>query len=312
MRFDRRSDLSTEDRPVHWRNPCRYRRLIHPYPLHRSMVTRRLMPGSEDAAPRSSPAASSVIGQKATNVSFHFHQNHGGPVFGQPPTTAPYQHQHAEPQRPAPSMWGLLAMVNNLMSLLGFGRPPQLAGVSTKNNEQLAQMLFNNFDAFRDPKKPSYVSLDSIRTMSKKAWTSDPVMNQNILLAREMLKRPALMRGLDQDKFTGAQDGLISLQNLAAVSRGDTYFKYKSDKELVGSIFQHFNELKMPGAQHLQISDLARWAAEPLMGKDHQDDLIQMAREILKRSQLLENLNAFQLGSNGDTISLSALYHLSR
>ncbi|WP_338490420.1 type III secretion effector protein [Pseudomonas trivialis] len=266
----------------------------------------------EDAAPRSSPAASSVIGQKATNVSFHFHQNHGGPVFGQPPTTAPYQHQHAEPQRPAPSMWGLLAMVNNLMSLLGFGRPPQLAGVSTKNNEQLAQMLFNNFDAFRDPKKPSYVSLDSIRTMSKKAWTSDPVMNQNILLAREMLKRPALMRGLDQDKFTGAQDGLISLQNLAAVSRGDTYFKYKSDKELVGSIFQHFNELKMPGAQDLQISDLARWAAEPLMGKDHQDDLIQMAREILKRSQLLENLNAFQLGSNGDTISLSALYHLSR
>ena len=266
----------------------------------------------DEAAQRSSPAASPVNGQKTANVSFHFHQDHAGPVFGQPQTTAPHQHQHAEPQRPAPSMWGLLAMVNNLMSLLGFARPPMLTGLSTKSNEQLAQMLLNNFDAFRDPKRPNYVSLDSIRTMAKKAWTSDPVMNQNILLAREMLKRPALMRGLDQHGATGAQDGLISWQNLAAVSRGDTLFKYRSDKELVGSIFQHFNELKSPGAQDLRISDLARWAAEPLMGKGHQDDLIQMAREILKRTWLLENIDDFQLGSNGDIISLSALYHLSR
>ncbi|WWG67766.1 hypothetical protein VRB21_08905 [Pseudomonas poae] len=122
----------------------------------------------DEAAQRSSPAASPVNGQKTANVSFHFHQDHAGPVFGQPQTTAPHQHQHAEPQRPAPSMWGLLAMVNNLMSLLGFARPPMLTGLSTKSNEQLAQMLLNNFDAFRDPKRPNYVSLDSIRTMAKK------------------------------------------------------------------------------------------------------------------------------------------------
>ncbi|MBP1123866.1 MULTISPECIES: type III secretion effector protein [Pseudomonas] len=312
MRFDRRSDLSAADRPRSLEKPMSVSTTDPSVSTSSFHSHSQANARPEEAAKRSSPAAPSVNGQKMANVSFHFHQNQAGPVFGQAQTTAHIQHQPAEPQRPAPSMWGLLAMVSNLMSLLGFARPPLLAGLSTQNNEQLAQMLFNNFDAFRDPKKPSYVSFDSIRTMAKKAWTSDPVMNQNILLAREMLKRPALMRGLDQDKFTGAQDGLIRLQDLAAVSRGDTYFKYKGDKELVGSIFQHFNELKSPGAQDLRISDLARWAAEPLMGKGHQDDLIQMAREILKRSQLLENINAFQLGSGGDTLMLSALYHLSR
>ncbi|WP_139136784.1 hypothetical protein [Pseudomonas trivialis] len=125
-------------------------------------------------------------------------------------------------------------MLSNLMSLLGFARPPMFSSLSTKSNEQLAQMLLNNFGAFSldnsdnfdnfdDSSVPEYVSLDSIRSMAKRDWTGDPLIDQNILLAKELLKRPALLRGLDQHGVTGARDGLISWQDLVSVIRGHTH-----------------------------------------------------------------------------------------
>ena len=80
---------------------------------------------------------------------------------------------------------------------------------SLKNNEELAQQLLNNFDAFRDRKNPGYVSVDSIHAMAKKGWSPNPVTNANIRLANELLRRPELMSALDRHTSTGALDGLI-------------------------------------------------------------------------------------------------------
>ena len=113
-----------------------------------------------------------------------------------------------------------------------------------KNREELAQQLLDNFNAFRDPKKPGYVSVDSILAMAKRGWSPNPAMNENIRLANELLRRPELMAAMDRHSSTGALDGLIDRQKLNMVIKGENYFKYKTDKELAGELLDHFDELK--------------------------------------------------------------------
>ena len=196
-----------------------------------------------------------------------------------------------------------------------FPTPP--GGVDTqyslKNNEQLAQQLLDNFRAFRDPKNPGYVSADSIHEMANKKWTSDPVMNENIRLAREMLRRPELMNAIDRHSSTGALDGLIDRENLRLVINGGNYFKYHSDKDVVQELLEHFKELR--GSQwdlSLQVNDLKQLAASPLTGDSEKDHLIQLAQEMLKRSDLVTKLDDLASQDRDGRISLLALLLASR
>ncbi|WP_339484112.1 type III secretion effector protein [Pseudomonas sivasensis] len=184
---------------------------------------------------------------------------------------------------------------------------------SLKNNEQLAQQLSDNFNAFRDRNNPGYISVDSIHAMAKKGWSPDPVTNANIRLANELLRRPELMSALDRNTSTGALDGLINRQNVNAVIKGENYFKYKSDKELAGEMLKHFNELKSnPRAGELSFHDLRRLASQSQTGDSSKDHLVQLAQEILRRSDVLKKMDNLAGRDNDGRISWQALYQLSR
>ena len=192
------------------------------------------------------------------------------------------------------------------------GRPdPQY---SLKNREELAQQLRDNFNAFRDPKNPGSISVDSILAMAKRGWSPNPVMNENIRLANELLRRPELMAALDLHGSTGALDGLIDRHSLNAVIKGENYFKYKSDKELAGELLEHFDELKNgSGGSSLKIRDLKKWACQPLTGDAAKDHLIQLSQEIIrKRSDLLEKMDNRASKDDDGKISRTGLYLLSR
>lgn len=184
---------------------------------------------------------------------------------------------------------------------------------SLKNNEQLAQQLSDNFNAFRDRNNPGYISVDSIHAMAKKGWSPDPVTNANIRLANELLRRPELMSALDRNTSTGALDGLINRQNVNAVIKGENYFKYKSDKELAGEMLKHFNELKSnPRAGELSFHNLRRLASQSQTGDSSKDHLVQLAQEILRRSDVLKKMDNLAGRDNDGRISWQALYQLSR
>ncbi len=120
-------------------------------------------------------------------------------------------------------------------------------GYANKSREQLAQQLLDNFDAFKDRGNAGYVSVNSIREMAKKGWSHDPVMNQNIRLAKELLRRPELVDAIDRHRSTGALDGLINRQKLGMVISDTNFFKYNSDKQLAQEMLEHFDALKGRG-----------------------------------------------------------------
>lgn len=291
------------------------------------------------------PAAPSFNGHNATHVNFQTRDNHRGPVFGNPqPATA---HQCHANHYGASAMPAFLDLFKQWLGhWFGGHRPTQRPGCSNppprpmpgasnppprpspaigrpyptapgrpdpqyslKNNEDLARQLRDNFDAFIDPRNPGHVTIDSIHAMAGKSWSSNPVMNENIRLANELLRRPDLLNALDRHSTTGALDGLINRQNVNLVISGENYFKYKTDKELAAEMYEHFNELKStPWQRELSISDLRKLARQPLTGDSPQDHLIQLAQEILKRSDALKRMDQ----NNDGRIGRDTLYWLSR
>ncbi|UII73404.1 type III secretion effector protein [Pseudomonas sp. HN11] len=281
-------------------------------------------PKPQAKASDSALAAPSFSGQSPARVSFSSRESQAGPVFGD----AQAQTDRSSLQHAA-VLPGVMDKLKHWMgNWFGGHRPPMHSGCnnppprpnpgwsnppprpmptlgrphptqpgrpdphySLKNNEQLAQQLLDNFDAFRDPKNPGYVSVDSIHAMANRGWSSDPVMNENIRLAKELLRRPKLIDAADRHSTTGALDGLIDRQKLGMIIRGDNYFKYASDKQLVQEMLDHFKELK--GGQwgpYLRVKDLERLAARPLTGDSARDHLTQLAQEFLKRSDLVEEM----------------------
>ncbi|PIB47512.1 hypothetical protein AOA57_19760 [Pseudomonas sp. 2588-5] len=138
-------------------------------------------------------------------------------------------------------------------------------------------------------------------------------MNENIRLAKEMLRRPELMNAIDRHSSTGALDGLIDRENLRLVINGGNYFKYHSDKDVVQELLEHFKELR--GSQwdlSLQVNDLKQLAASTLTGDSEKDHLIQLAQEMLKRSDLVTKLDNLASQDRDGRISLLALLLASR
>ncbi|WP_172979531.1 type III secretion effector protein [Pseudomonas kitaguniensis] len=284
-------------------------------------------------------AAPSYTSQSTVNVNFHSAHTHSRPVFGD------HQHQaHHHGAHKPPSALPNLALhqgfLQQLKDLLGqwFGGhpPPHHPGSSgpparpnpskpgsalpgrpdleyaTKNNEELAKQLLQNFNAFRDPKNPRYVSVDSIHAMASKRPSGDAVMNQNIRLAKELLRRPDLVDAIDRDPTTGALDGLIDKQKLSIILEGDNAFKYTSDKQLADEMLEHFDALKGQFGRELRFKSLQRLAAQPLTGDADKDHLTHLSREVLTRSDLLDQMDDLASRKDDGRISLEALYRLSR
>jgi len=184
---------------------------------------------------------------------------------------------------------------------------------SLKSNDELAQQLRDNFNAFRDRSNPGYVSVDSIYGMAKKTWSPNPVTNANIRLANELLRRPEVMGALDRHSSTGALDGLIDRQNVNIVVKGENYFKYKTDKEMAGEMLEHFDELKRnPWERELSFNHLRSLAAQEQTGDSPMDHLIQLSQEMLKRSNVLRKMDNLAGRDDDGRISWQALYQLSR
>ncbi|MEW5713675.1 type III secretion effector protein [Pseudomonas sp. SB113] len=320
---------------------------------HASVSTSGLSPTTsapEVNAARPEPAPN---GQTATSFSFLSRHSQGGPVFAdqQPLGTHLHSVDNEAQHYSVPASRGFIDSAKHWVGHWFAGhRPPHHPGCghapprpnpgcghppprpdpcmgkpypappcrphqqySLKNNEELAQQLLNNFDAFRDRKNPGYVSVDSIHAMAKKGWSPNPVTNANIRLANELLRRPELMSALDRHTSTGALDGLIDRQNVSSVIRGENDFKYKSDKELAGEMLEHFDDLKSnPHAQELSFNDLRRWAAQRPNGHASRSHLIQLAQEVLKRSDMLAKMDNIAGRDNDGRISRHALHYLSR
>ena len=308
-------------------------------------------PKTDVKARRPAPEALSFSDRNMANVSFSSRENKAGPVFGDPQTpterhypASPAMHHSVTAMRP-----GFMDPFRHWMhTCFGWPRPPHRpcsgnppprpqpgcgnppprpdptigkpyptwpgrpdSEYSLKSNEQLATQLRRNFKAFMDPKNPGFVSIDSIQTMAKKGWSPFSSVNDNIRLAKEMLRRPELLSALDRHSSTGALDGLIDRQNVDLVVGGKNYFKYKSDKELVGELLKHFDELKDgPSSWDIDIQDLRNLAREPLTGDSPRDYLVQLAQELLRRNDLVTRLDDLASRESDERIHLFALFLL--
>lgn len=279
------------------------------------------LPTAQVKANGPAPAAPSFEGQNAANVNFHSRETQAGPVFGDQPATR---------QNPIPMTITLTAMAPGFMDQFkqwvgqwfGGHRPPMHAphygapprpsptigrpqpqpkpDYSLQSHEQLTQALLDNFKGFTGSNYSKFMTTRDIREMASRSLGHDPVMNNNIRLAREVLNRPDLMQALDRNNGTGATDNRFSKQDLRDALNDTNFFRYTSDKDIAGEMLSHFDELARRWGGQISIYDLKRLAAQPLTGNSPKDHLIQLAQELLSRSNLLKLMD-----SNGNG-------HLSR
>lgn len=174
-------------------------------------------------ANRSAPSTPFSGGQNQANVNYQSRENASGPVFGdhQPPANRggdhPHRHQNQNP----------LAMGNTmhypsfrqlfkqwLSQWFGGCRPPAhppcnsapprphptigcpqpRPNYALQSDKQLAQALLDNFEAFSGACHGKFITLNDIRAMSERRPIDD-----NVRLAKEMLKRPDLLKKMNSN-----------------------------------------------------------------------------------------------------------------
>jgi len=263
--------------------------------------------GSRGFAPGLFPASNpntflgGLIGQLQgllNSLTSMFNPFRPGPGYGRPDPFNPHrpnpEYCRPTPGKPEP----------------GFGRPDP--HYSRRSNDQLGELLKDNFNAFRAPGK-SYVTRESLESMAGKRLTGNEASDQNILLARELLRRPEVMQAFDRSGGTGNLDGRITRQDLDAVLNSDNPLKYQSDKQIAEQMLKDFNALKGGfWSTSISIKDLQSMAASALTGNPRQDSLIQLAREVTQRSSLLKQMDNIASRDNDGKIAKDALRWLSR
>jgi hypothetical protein len=134
--------------------------------------------------------------------------------------------------------------------------------------------------------------------MADRPLTGNPQMDANIRLAKELMRRPDLLRALDRNMSTGASDGRLSKDDILSVIGSDNPFKLKDDKQLVKEMLGHFQQLKGSGrGDTIKLDKLKELAAQPLTGNSSTDHLIQLAKEVMSRSILqgqMDNVDEWQ------------------
>ncbi|QJI28397.1 hypothetical protein HKK55_06615 [Pseudomonas sp. ADAK18] len=156
----------------------------------------------------------------------------------------------------------------------------------------MSQSLLNNFNAFKAPWPANYITSKGLEKMAGKPLTGHPSTDQNILLAREIQRRPDLMKALDRDGSTGVLDGRLTRQDINSVVRSDNPLKFQDDKQLVQQMLNNFNELKGGfWSDSIKVGTLKHLSSRPLTGNPTTDSLIQLAREVTTRSDLLGKMD---------------------
>lgn len=288
-------------------------------------------------AKRTAPSTPSSEGKNQANVNFNSREQASGPVFGdhQPPVNRGGDPHHAR-HNPDPLAMASVARHPTFLEQFkqwgsqwfggcrppacppcnsapprpnpSIGRPHPKPDYSTQNHEQLTQALLDNFNAFTGSAHGKHMTTRDIRAMANRQPGNDPVMNNNIRLAKELLNRPDLMQALDRNNGTGATDGRFSKQDLRDALNDTNYFRYKSDKEIAGEMLSHFDELARRLGGQISIRDLKKLASQPLTGDSSKDHLIQLAQAVLSRGNLLGAMDR-----NGDGhLSRREIQRLSR
>ena len=244
--------------------------------------------GSMSNAERSKTSSAS---QSLFWDSYHF-----GSAFGSAPSRPHLGHGHFHPGPPArPLPDGVCPNP---------GPPPRPTPerpdpyYSKQSNQQLAQGLLTNYGAFKGGQYSRKVTLESLKQMADRPLTGNPQTDANIRLAKELLRRPDLIRALDRNMSTGASDGRLSKDDILSVIGSDNPFKLKDDKQLVKEMLGHFQQLKGSGrGDTIQLDKLKELAARPLTGNPSTDHLIQLAKEVMSRSILqgrMDNVDEWQ------------------
>ncbi|SEE43282.1 type III secretion effector protein [Pseudomonas costantinii] len=264
--------------------------------------TSQFNPKPDAKASRPAPAAPSYDGGNNTGGVNFSRENQAGPMFGDrhPPTHRHSDHNHFAHHQNTSAMTPALpqGLLQQLQQWLGqwfvgqrppmhshcdsapprpdpsIGKPhphphPHLPvkpgpNYSTKSNEQLGQALLDNFKAFSGSSQSMTMNTSAIKEMAGRPLGRNPVMNQNIQLARELMRRPEVIAAFDRNSGTGALDGQIDKRQLGSVIRDDNLFKYKTDKEIGQEMLSHFNQLKEGfGGREINIRDLKNWPLNP-------------------------------------------------
>lgn len=183
---------------------------------------------------------------------------------------------------------------------------------SKMSDQQIAQSILNNFDAFEDPAKPGFITQKGLRELANQPLTGRFSDDQNILLAREVLKRPELNKLMDQDSVTGKQDGLIDRKNLEIAAKGGNPFSASSDNDLAKTMLENFGDLRDDyWTSSINIEHLKELAQKPLAGEAGKDRNGQLAREVLSRPELLKKMDNYYSKDNDGWIRSEALISLN-
>ncbi|MTD18936.1 hypothetical protein GIR22_07205 [Pseudomonas sp. CCM 7891] len=176
----------------------------------------------------------------------------------------------------------------------------------------MGQQLLGNFNAFKDPNAPQYITTKSLKAMAGRPLTGNAASDQNIRLARELARRPELVKAMDRNSITGGLDGLIDRQKIGMIIQSDNPYKYLDDQQLAGEMLKKFDGLQdahAPG--HIKIERLKTLAGWPLTGNPAWDGLIHVAREVSKRSDLLRKMDNLASQDSDGWIRKQALRLLS-
>ncbi|WP_193557576.1 hypothetical protein [Pseudomonas kairouanensis] len=183
---------------------------------------------------------------------------------------------------------------------------------SSQSNDDLAKMLLNNFDAFKDPKQPWYITTQGISDLANKPLTGNPDQDQNIRLARELMRRPELVNAMDRHSTTGALDGLIDRKKIQMTLSSQNPHKYQDDKQLAAEMLKHFDALKDPDNPDYisidRLKDMAKWPA----GDTAHGRLAWIAQELLKRSDTSASFDGADHWGRDGWIHKDTLRRMSR
>lgn len=183
---------------------------------------------------------------------------------------------------------------------------------SGQSNDDLAKKLLDNFDAFKDPKQPWYITTQGISDLANKPLTGNPDQDQNIRLARELMKRPELLDAIDRHSTTGALDGLIDRKKIEMTLCSQSPHKYQDDKQLAAQMLQHFSALKDPdNPDYISIDrlrDIAKWPTDDTAN----GRLAWIAQELLKRSETAARLDGGDHWGKDGWIHKDTLRRMSR
>ncbi|WP_262380943.1 MULTISPECIES: hypothetical protein [unclassified Pseudomonas] len=258
-------------------------------------------PQGAEAKASTSGAAAPAAGAASKGPSFSGPQSQSGPVFAAPQPMA----QGDAARGAAPASYG--------------GPPPRPVAqkpdpiYSKRSHDQLAQQLLDNFQSFKDPSNPSYITPQGLKDKAQMPLTGYSSKDQDTRLAREILKRPDLLKALDRDGRTGALDAQLTRQNIYDVIRSDNPLKFKDDAQLAKDMLNNFNQLKGNfWNKDIKFADLDAKAQRPLTGDPYRDQLTQLAREVNNRSNLRQQMDNTASPDYDGRISRQALKKLSR